>query len=411
MPLNTYLNALEKLENSPALHDLVRAGSAPSAFESLDGPTIQNSITDLEDLIATIERGLEDLPDDANAPLVLQMSAQAELRLSFRVQRLAEEAERTPSGRFSHDPLPSAIDRSGEAIDRRFAELIASMADTGRSARISEAIRAAAALPGSRAQTSVDSPMLNVFPKLGVLEFQEFQEFQAFNAAASRMTAVEEAEFRTKITGIVHAVIGVGLKSARDIASIVPVALVGRASEQLFEIAGNATRLAEDALASAGFFRKISARLLRSAVAKLVRALGGARDQILNKLKALLQGPFKDAVGKVSAAVFGAETVVDHCVDAARYSTAEGRAAALEAAAVVLSRASLMAQVSDLVTDVLTLITPSPGPWTLAIAGAAVVGLALNVWQIQDLLDSTRPFPMPDVSNGILGAVLKALHN
>ncbi|HET7489903.1 MAG TPA: hypothetical protein VFJ85_18400 [Acidimicrobiales bacterium] len=231
----------------------------------------------------------------------------------------------------------------------------------------------------------------------------------AFGVAPADLGVLEK-----DLQASVDAIVGDGESAVRSLAGAVGwQAVAGVVGGDLSKVVERSAMLAA-ARAAVGRAKQAILRVMEAGIAKLEKAVGPALGAFLGKAKDKLAAWFgSGGKEKLEAALVGAGTVVPACLAAVKAAGATDAqvGAAAKAGEAVAAHAHHLSGVTAKVAGVVkwfgSILWSSPvGPY---VAAGFVVAIAAAVWQVQDHLDTSSPFPLPDVTEGMVSAVTKAI--
>jgi hypothetical protein len=213
----------------------------------------------------------------------------------------------------------------------------------------------------------------------------------------------------------VDAILTKGDAAVKDLVGAVAWSSVGGTVGKIISEAVDRTAILKKAQELLSRLKRLALYAIEAGLRALDKALGlGSLKKFLDASGQKLSDWIdKGGVGNVLGALLDAGSVAPKCVEIVRTSGATNpqQSAAREAATKVSAHAQDLANISDKATDVLRwfpkAVWSSPvGPY---LAAAIVVAIAAVAWQVQDHLDTTKPFALPNVSGGMISAVTSAV--
>ena len=213
----------------------------------------------------------------------------------------------------------------------------------------------------------------------------------------------------------VDAILLAGDSAVKDLAGVVGWGAVAGSVGGALSSAVQRSAALQAAKEVVGRIKRLALRMVEAGFRALQKAIGdGPLGQFIDKAKAQLSewldhGGIGDLLGRL----LNADTVAPACLDAVRAAGATDtqQAAARNAGKHVAEHAQQLARVSDKVTDVVSWFGGGlwSGPIGAYLAAGFVVAIAAAAWQVQDHLDTTEPFGLPDVTEGMISSVRAAV--
>lgn len=234
-------------------------------------------------------------------------------------------------------------------------------------------------------------------------------------AAAEGPAPVDLSQLEKELQAQVDSVLRTGDAAIRDLAGAVGWGAVAGSAGQAIAGAVQRSALLQAAAKGLNWLKRLALRAIEAGFKALQKAIGadklaGFLDKGRQRLARWLDG---GGVGDLLGRLLDAATVAPACTELVRAAgaTEPQQAAALGAATHVAEHAERLAGVSDKVTDVVGwfggMVWNSPvGPY---LAAGFVVAIGAAIWQVQDHLDTTEPFALPDVTEGMRTAVSAAV--
>jgi hypothetical protein len=164
-----------------------------------------------------------------------------------------------------------------------------------------------------------------------------------------------------------------------------------------------------------GWIKRLALRAIEAGIAKLQKAVGdGPLKQFLDSSRKRL-GEWLDGggVGDLLGGLLAADTVAPACLETVRAAggTDQQQKNAQAAAEGVAAHAKHLGDVTHKVTEVVSWFGAAvwSTPLGAYVAAGFVVAIGAAVWQVQDHLDTTAPFALPDVAEGMISSVRHAV--
>jgi hypothetical protein len=325
-------------------------------------------------------------------------------RIEEHVETMERFTEEQPTARL---PDRSVLTLAGLA-DVRFGARLLAAADAVESDTGLGAIRA-------RGARSADVLLNDPDVEQMIADIEQAARYDPAGAAAGAPAPVDLGQLEKELQAQVDAVLKTGEAAVRDLAGAVGWGAVAGSAGKAIAGAVQRSALLQAAAKGLNWLKRLALRAIEAGFKALQKAIGeGPLAAFLDKGRQRLAGWLDGGgVGDLLGRLLDAAKVAPACTELVRAAggTEPQQAAALGAATHVAEHAERLAGVSDKVTDVVGwfggMVWKSPvGPY---LAAGFVVAIGAAIWQVQDHLDATEPFALPDVTEGMRSAVAAAV--
>jgi hypothetical protein len=235
-------------------------------------------------------------------------------------------------------------------------------------------------------------------------------------AANTGTTATPDLNtLKNEFQALVDAILNTGGTAIKELAGAVSWGVVAGGIGGAIADAAKRSQLFAAASTTFGWLKDRALKIIEAGFKALERAVGaGALGTFLKTARQKLDDWVKgNAAADLLSQLMNTSTIAPDCVALVKAAGASPtqQAAALNAAEAVAKHAEGLGDVSHKVAKVIgwfpAAVWSSPaGPY---LAAGFVVATAATVWQVQDHLDSTTPFAAPNLTEGLISAVRKAV--